>query len=79
MSVSTARCLLVYKVHFLLQIKDKICRECNEGCINKGVVIKYVIRYIMYLMYVENNVWIYRTYINKTGECANMRLSIPLT
>lgn len=78
MSVSTVRCLLVYKFNFWLQIKDKMCRQCNEGCINKCVVVKYVTRYIILMFMLKTMFGFTVPILNKTGEHTNTCPSVPL-
>lgn len=79
MSVAAVRCLLVYKVNFLLWIKDKICRQCNEDCLNKCVVIKYVTRYIILMYMLKTMFGFIVPILNKTGEHTNTCPSVPLT
>lgn len=77
-SQSQVRCLLIYTVNFLLQIKDKICRQCTEGCINKCVIIKYVTRYIILMCILKPKFGFIVPLLNKTGKHTNTCRYLPI-
>lgn len=55
-----------------------MCRQCNEGCINKCVVVKYVTRYIILMFMLKTMFGFIVPILNKTGQHTNTCPSVPL-